>query len=208
MTDVDSGLRDIAEIRSMMERSTKFLSLSGFGGIGAGLVALGGAWIAREILASDGVAPDALAGSVALAPGTRGLLVLLGLAILALALAVSWYFARRLMRRQGGTAQSGVVRSLILALAVPVLVGALLSILFLFHGVLWLVASTMLIFYGLGLFSAGTFTFGGVRMLGLLQILLGLAAAVMPQAGFSLWTTGFGLLHIVYGILFFRKYRQ
>jgi len=208
MTDVDSGLRDIAEIRSMMERSTKFLSLSGFGGIGAGLVALGGAWIAREILASDGVAPDALAGSVALAPGTRGLLVLLGLAILALALAVSWYFARRLMRRQGGTAQSGVVRSLILALAVPVLVGALLSILFLFHGVLWLVAPTMLIFYGLGLFSAGTFTFGGVRMLGLLQILLGLAAAVMPQAGFSLWTTGFGLLHIVYGILFFRKYRQ
>jgi len=208
MTDVDSGLRDIAEIRSMMERSTKFLSLSGFGGIGAGLVALAGAWVAWEILASDGVAPDALAGAVALAPDTRSRLVLLGLAVLALALAISWYFARRLMRRQGRTAQSGVVRSLILALAVPVLVGALLSILFLFHGVLWLVAPTMLIFYGLGLFSAGTFTFGGVRMLGLLQILLGLAAAVMPQAGFSLWTTGFGLLHIVYGILFFRKYRQ
>lgn len=208
MTDVDSGLRDIAEIRSMMERSTKFLSLSGFGGIGAGLVALVGAGVARQILASDGVAPEALAGSLELAPGTRSALVLLGLAILALALVISWYFARRLMRRQGGSAHTPVVRSLILALAVPVLVGALLCILFLYHGVLWLVAPTMLIFYGLGLFSAGTFTVGGVRMLGLLQVLLGLAAVVMPQAGFLLWTMGFGLFHVVYGILFFRKYRQ
>ena len=43
-------IRDISEIRSMMERSTKFLSLSGWAGIMAGVYALIGAYIADRIL--------------------------------------------------------------------------------------------------------------------------------------------------------------
>jgi hypothetical protein len=208
MADVDSGLRDIAEIRSLMERSTKFLSLSGFAGVGAGVVALGGAWVARGILASEGVAVEEAASLTGISPEARSSLILLGLAVLALALAISWLFSLRIIRRKGGSVHPGVTRSMILALAVPVLVGALMTVLALTHGALWLVVPSMLIFYGLGLFSAGTFTVGGVRMLGILQILLGLAAAVMPQAAYGLWTSGFGVLHIVYGVLFFRKYRQ
>ncbi|MGK7368670.1 MAG: hypothetical protein ACNS64_00540, partial [Candidatus Halalkalibacterium sp. M3_1C_030] len=42
--------RDIAEIRSMMERSTKFMSLSGWAGIMAGIYALVGVWIAHTYL--------------------------------------------------------------------------------------------------------------------------------------------------------------
>ena len=52
MQDIDNGLRDISQIRSMMEAATKFLSLSGLSGISAGLVALGGAWIAARLLGS------------------------------------------------------------------------------------------------------------------------------------------------------------
>ena len=48
-------IRDIAEIRSMMERSSKFLSLSGLAGIMAGIYALAGAWIAYHYL---GFNPD------------------------------------------------------------------------------------------------------------------------------------------------------
>jgi hypothetical protein len=46
-----------------------------------------------------------------------------------------------------------------------------------------------------------------VKTLGMIEILLGLAA-LFPEFGLYFWAAGFGVLHIVYGILFFRKYRQ
>src|SRR4051812_13490822 len=42
-------IRDITEMRSMMERSSKFLSLSGLAGIMAGIYALAGATLAYKI---------------------------------------------------------------------------------------------------------------------------------------------------------------
>jgi hypothetical protein len=121
---------------------------------------------------------------------------------------VAWFFSRRIIRQQGISVSAQAMRYLFLSLAVPVAVGAIMSLLFLYHGMLWLVAPSMLLFYGLGLFSAGTFTFGEARTVGMLQILLGLAAAVVPAYGLLLWAAGFGFVHIAYGILFFRKYRQ
>src|SRR3970040_1121868 len=41
---------DLKHIRSMMERSSRFLSLSGLSGVFAGIYALAGAWIARNYL--------------------------------------------------------------------------------------------------------------------------------------------------------------
>jgi hypothetical protein len=206
MTDVDSGLRDIAAIRSIMERSTKFLSLSGISGIAAGIVALGGAWFARQVLAGRHLELDSTVTdipSVAL-----NSLMVVGIGTLALGIAVTWFFSRKVMSRKGDREDPQVAHYLLMSLAVPVTVGALMTILLLHHGVLWLLAPSMLLFYGLGLFSAGTFTFGEVRTVGILQILLGLAAAALPAYGLYLWAAGFGLVHIAYGILFFRKYRQ
>lgn len=208
MTDVDSGLRDIAEIRSIMERSSKFLSLSGFAGIGAGVIALAGAWAAREMITADGVVFEYGATAAGLQPDTRISLVLLGVAVLVLALAIAWFFSRRIIRQHAEPVNGTVMRHLVLSLAVPVLVGMIMTLLLFYHGPLWPVVPSMLLFYGLGLFSAGSFTFGEVRTLGILEILLGLAAALLPEFGLYFWAAGFGMLHIVYGILFFRKYRQ
>ncbi|HLU89350.1 MAG TPA: hypothetical protein VKZ51_05910, partial [Cyclobacteriaceae bacterium] len=55
MKDSRDYIRDIAEIRAMMERSSKFLSLSGGAGIMAGIYALLGVYIAYEVL---GFNPD------------------------------------------------------------------------------------------------------------------------------------------------------
>jgi hypothetical protein len=98
MTDVDSGLRDIAEIRSIMERSTKFLSLSGFAGIGAGVIALVGAWAAWEMFAADRIVLNYSATVADMQPDTRISLVLLGVLVLLLALAMAWFFSRRIIR--------------------------------------------------------------------------------------------------------------
>ncbi|MCK7509004.1 MAG: hypothetical protein MZV70_36545 [Desulfobacterales bacterium] len=50
MKDEKDYIRDIAEIREMMERSSKFLSLSGWAGIMAGIYALSGAYIAYKFM--------------------------------------------------------------------------------------------------------------------------------------------------------------
>ena len=208
MATIDSGLRDIAEIRSIMERSTKFISLSGFSGIGAGTVALVGAWMAGSLLRTDGIAITSSVTSADLQPATRLGLLLLGLAILVCALGVAWFFSRRVMQRHAEPVHGPVMRHLVLSLAVPVLVGAIMTLLLFFHAPLWTIVPSMLLFYGLGIFGAGSFTFGEIRTLGMIEILLGLLAALLPEHGLVLWATGFGGVHILYGVLLFRKYRQ
>ena len=208
MSDIDTGLRDIAEIRSIMERSTKFFSLSGFAGIGAGVVGLAGAWAAREMLLAEGMALSYASTAAELQSGTRTSLVVLGMAVLLLALVIVWFFSRRTMRRHAEPVHGPVMRQLLLSLAVPVVTGAIMTLLLFHHGPLWTVIPAMLVFYGLGLFSAGSFTFSEVRSLGMLEILLGLCAALYPAFGVFFWAIGFGVLHIIYGALFFRKYRQ
>ena len=49
MKEEQDHVRDIAEMRSMMERSSKFVWLSGLAGIIAGIYALTGAYIAYKV---------------------------------------------------------------------------------------------------------------------------------------------------------------
>jgi len=206
MTDVETGLRDIAEIRSLMERSTKFLSLSGFSGIGVGSVALVGAWFTQQSLAGHGLSLDQTYDGMD--PSARHSLLVIGLATLVAAVGIAAFFSRSVLHRRGEKVDTQVMRYFVLALALPLIAGGSIIMLALFKGILWLIAPLTLIFYGLGLFSAGTFTFGEVRSAGLIQVVLGLAAAVAPAYGLYFWAGGFGLVHIVYGVIFFRKYRQ
>lgn len=208
MNDVESGLQDLSTIRSMMERASKFLSLSGLSGISAGLVALGGAWWAQRLLDTHGVGPDAYRSGADIGPDLRVSLVLLGGGVLILALALSVFFSARLARRQGRAVWGPAARHLLMTLAVPLVTGGIVTLLLLYHGVLWLVAAAMLIFYGLGLYAAGSVTFGEIRTFGVLQILIGLLAAVVPELGIPLWALGFGILHIGYGILLYFKYEK
>jgi hypothetical protein len=66
----------------------------------------------------------------------------------------------------------------------------------------------MLIFYGLSLVSATKFTYNDIFYLGLIEVISGLAAAALPSYGIIFWAFGFGLLHIVYGLLLYRKYER
>jgi hypothetical protein len=63
-----------------------------------------------------------------------------------------------------------------------------------------------LIFYGLALIHAGKFTYSEIFYLGILEIFTGLAAALFPDLGLLFWIIGFGILHIVYGVMMYRKY--
>ena len=50
MTDQQQSLDELQHIKRMMERSSRFISLSGFSGIAAGFCALVGAWFAHKKL--------------------------------------------------------------------------------------------------------------------------------------------------------------
>ena len=53
MTKVDQYLDDISDIKDIMQRSSKFLSLSGLSGVLAGIYALAGAILAYYTVFSD-----------------------------------------------------------------------------------------------------------------------------------------------------------
>src|SRR5690242_17810572 len=48
MSTAQQNIETLRDIRSMMERSSRFISLSGWSGISAGIIALAGAWIANQ----------------------------------------------------------------------------------------------------------------------------------------------------------------
>jgi hypothetical protein len=208
METIESGLKDLSEIRAIMERASKFLSLSGLSGVSAGLVALGGAAAAYRLFDAYGISPDDPTVPLAIEPGFRMSLIGLGILVLALAILLSLAFSVRMARKQGRTLWGPAAQHLLLMLAIPLVVGAIVTILLLYRGLLWPMPASMLIFYGLGMFSAGSFTLGEVRGLGMLEILLGLLALVLPHLGLLLWAGGFGLLHIVYGLFLYLKYER
>lgn len=205
MRDKKDYIQDINEIRSMMERTSKFLSLAGWAGIMAGFYALIGAFTAYYFL---GLTPEVLANRVSPA-GTDWLqLVLTGLVVLALAVGTAVYFSSEKASRRGERLWNSTSRRLLLQMSVPLVAGGLLVLILLSQGYVGLAAPLTLVFYGLALYNAGNFTYPEIRFLGILQIALGLLSTCFVPLGLFFWATGFGVLHIVYGIYIHYKYER
>lgn len=207
--DIESGLADLAQIRSIMERSTKLISLSGLSGVGAGLVALIGAWVARLYLIQEGLYSGLKSREYIPVKSTQVYtMVGLAVAIIVVAAWVASYFSRRLARKHGLPVWNATAKNVLIQLAVPLVTGAAVCLLLALYGRASLVAPTSLIFYGLALFSAGQHTHKEIQFLGLSEIALGLLGAVYIGYGWLIWAIGFGALHIVYGIFMYFRYER
>lgn len=93
-------------------------------------------------------------------------------------------------------------------MAVPLVSGGLVVMLLVREGLIGLVAPMMLLFYGLSLYNASKYTITEVKILGFVQIALGLVNMVMLGYGLLFWAIGFGLMHIVYGIIMHIRYER
>jgi hypothetical protein len=71
-----------------------------------------------------------------------------------------------------------------------------------------LAAPLSLVFYGLALYNASKYTLEEVSLMGVVQIVLGLAGVWFIQYGLLIWALGFGIVHIVYGICILFKYKR
>ena len=202
---------DLQAIREIMERSSKFLSLSGLAGVFAGVCALTGAAIAwLFILDSGHVHYDKYMRSLndSTTSGIRFYIALDALLVLGFAVLGAVYFSYRKARKAGQQLWTISSRRLIFHLMIPLVSGGIFALILVFRSDLELVAPVMLIFYGLSLVNAGKFTFGEIHYLGLTEIVLGILAGVFINFGLLFWAIGFGLMHIVYGTVMYYRYER
>lgn len=198
-------LKEIGQIRQIMERSSKFVSISGLSGVLIGLYALAGAALAyvkvygfkSEFGYRDHYVSE---------PGITFYLFAIALAVLIASIATALFMGRRKAKRLKQSAWNATSKSLLFAVALPLLLGGCLTVIFMNKGYYDLIAGTLLIFYGLALMAGSVYTFKDVRWLGLFEVILGVFAMLLPGYGIVFWATGFGLLHIIYGFIVYKKY--
>ncbi|QBQ40484.1 hypothetical protein [Sphingobacterium psychroaquaticum] len=203
--DQQDLIKEIGHIRSMMEKSSKFISISGLSGVLIGMYALIGAFLAyikvfgfrstfdyRDHYVTD--------------DGVVGYLVVVAVAVLLASLITGVVMAKRKASKIKQSVWNVTSRAMLKAVSVPLMAGGLFALLLIWKGYYELIASTLLIFYGLALSAGSVFTFKEVRWLGVLEVCLGLAALLFPGYGLWFWVCGFGLLHIIYGFIVYKKY--
>jgi hypothetical protein len=198
MDNINDPVKDLAEIRSMMEKSSKFLSLSGLAGISAGIIALIGSYAMllkiREI--KESVATE----------NFSVYFISVALVILALALGAAIFFTTRNAKKKNLPVWTPATNYLLTSLFLPLLAGGLFSFILWYRGNPELIFSATLVFYGLALLNASKYTSNEIRYLAIIEIILGLVAGV--SYGLILWAVGFGVMHIIYGIYMYLKYEK
>lgn len=188
--------QDLSEIRAMMEKSSRILSLSGVAGIVIGCVALVGVLYAEYISAwidPDDQLPHFLADA---------------LIVLLLAIILVVVFSTRMAKKKELPAWNPAAKNLVTELAVPLATGGAFCIALILGQVYSLLPSAMLLFYGLALFGASKYTIPEVRWLGIAQVVLGLLAAFMPAQGLLYWALGFGIAHMLFGLRIYFMYER
>lgn len=208
MTEEKQQLEALRDIRSLMQQSSKFLSLSGLSGIFAGVYALVGAYLGHIVISN--FLENVKHGTNFTFEYRRMILlsVLICSGVLILSLLTAFYFSNTKSKKLGQKLFDHTTLRLFLNMFIPLLAGGIFCISLLYHGGVYmlLVAPSMLIFYGLALVNGSKYTLHDIRYLGLLEIAIGIASCFYLSAGLWFWAIGFGALHIIYGAYMWFKH--
>jgi hypothetical protein len=181
------AMDNLSFIRDTMERATAFTAVPGWGGAAMGVTALAAAAVAAGrpaprdwfgVWMAEAVVA-AIIGSAALIRKSRS--------------------ARTPLLSQPG-------RRFLLGFVPPIVVGSLLTAV-LYQGGLWrALPGTWLLLYGTGVVTGGAFSVPVVPLMGLCFMAAGAAALALPAWGTAWMALGFGVLHVVFGVLIARRY--
>jgi len=198
---------DLAQIRTIMERSTKFLSLSALSAILAGVYALIGAGLAYKIIYDSEVVLYFELKDQFITPETLPLILIAG-TVFVFAVGTGLLLSYRKASAAGQPLWNVPAQRLFYNFLIPFSAGSVFVIILYFRGYYSLLAASTLLFYGIAMLNAGNFTFSDIRKLGMGEIALGILAAIFPGKGLLFWALGFGVLHIVYGVIMYLKYER
>lgn len=184
----DRAMDDLRYIRETMERSQSFTAVPGRGGVLMGCIALAASLVAVR------------------APSTAAWVgVWIGAAIVSFGVAL--VTMTRKARAAGEALLAGAGRKFTWNLTPPLLVGGLLTLALTRAGAAQLLPGAWLLLYGTGVVAGGAFSVRVVPLMGLAFMLFG-GLALFAPAGWEnlIMAAGFGGLHIVFGIVIWRKH--
>jgi len=207
MDSKEEQLDALNDIRKMMDRSSRFISLSGLSGVFAGIVALVGAYFANQELKKY-ILQDLEVDYINL--DIEFNLIKIGLLVLFFALTGGLLLTYRQSKKQNLPIWDKTAKKLLLNLAIPLVTGGLfiISLLLVHPDTFGLIAPSCLLFYGLALVNASKYTYTDIRFLGFCEIILGLISMFNVGYGLYFWAFGFGVLHIFYGAIMYFKYER
>lgn len=193
-------LKDISEIKNLMNKSSRFISLNGLSGILAGVYALIGAAIAYYLVSNSTRGYLILDGTVF----RICFAILMGVAFLSAVTGI--YLTTKKAKKNNEKIWDSSSKRLLFNFLVPLITGGIYILIILNQERYGHTAALMLIFYGLALISASKYSIGDIKYLGFTEIILGLICALFPSYGFWFWVVGFGVMHIIYGTWMHFKY--
>ena len=198
-------LQDLSEIKNIMNRSTRFMSLSGLSGIMAGIYALIGAFLAKQLLSNylnydtrNTVNPNNIELK----------LIVIALLVALFSIITAYILTKKKATKENQTIWNGTTKRLLFHFFIPLATGGVFSLTMLNQGFYGFVAPATLVFYGLAVFNASNFTFSDVKYLGLAEIILGLISLNYIGYGLYFWAIGFGVFHIIYGMIMYLKEKK
>jgi hypothetical protein len=205
--------KDLGLIKDLMEKSTKFSNLSGIAVFFTGLLAMIGA---SFVYFNIGFSISEINISYAQLINQNGqpedlflklkLLVLIASLILISSLFIVYLTARKKSDIQGVSLFNSSFSRTLKSLFVPLFSGGIFCLLLINHQMYGLVAPATLIFYGLGLVSSSKYSYNELEFLGYCELVLGFIASFYIGSGLLFWIIGFGLCHIVFGLIIHFKY--
>ena len=190
----------------MMERSSRFISLSGLSGVFAGFAALLGGGYIYFRLKMLGVDYSSTADRVY----NSNIIVeffIVALMVLLFALAFGAFFTIRKSKKNNLPIWTSATKNVLINLLIPLSVGAFFCGSLYLHQLFVYIAPATLLFYGLALVNAEKYTFSDIKYLGYLELILGVVSLFYLGKGLLFWIVGFGFLHVLYGLIMYKKYK-
>ncbi|WP_073370844.1 hypothetical protein [Flavobacterium fluvii] len=198
-------LNDISEIKNLMDKSSRFISLSGLSGILAGLYCLIGAGLTYKIIYFDTTTLGNY-GDLIITETTLLQLFIIAATVIVLSLVTAIVLSIRKAKKSNDRIWNTSTKRLLINFMIPFLSGGIFILFLIEKEILGLVAPLTLIFYGLACVNASKYTLGDIRYLGISMILLGLLSTWFLGYGLLFWALGFGVCHILYGSIMYYKY--
>ena len=187
-----------------MNRTSRFISLSGLSGVSTGVIALAGVILAYYVVFND--QQYLVYEQVQISNKSFLNLLFIASGTLILSILNAIYFTRIKTKKLNLKSWDTQSKRLLWNLFIPLGTGGLLCLMLLFKGFIGFLAPLSLLFYGLALVNGSKYTFPEIRTLGLIHILLGLLAFQFIDLGLYFWAFGFGFIQIIYGLMIQRKY--
>lgn len=209
--DSNKYLDDISEIKNIMNRSSRFISLSGLSGVLAGIYALIGASFAFMRLKTASLNNyEGFSGRSSSLWGTDVIkdLSVIAITVVIAAAATGFILTLKKSKKSGEKIWDPTSKRLVLNFIIPLFSGGIFCLVLIQYGIAGLVAPATLIFYGLACINASKYTMGDVRYMGLAFVCIGLISTQFIGYGLYFWAIGFGIFHIFYGGMMYYKYEQ